>query len=486
MDDKKIENLIHKIKGTKSKKIDRLEIPAFDPNSGKEWLTETIKKLGYKKNSEKLEEIIDKAVRSNMFEKYTKNGSITLFDTNLIEDYHKLSFAAPDHMNWCIFAQAVLLYQSLGDTLGYRNGKWEFNHGNINASPDFINELIYEFIDLGGVNDISIKNWNASDDTILYLITAAVIGTSNENEKMDVVFTRLRDEYIHDIPLLETRHPGDTTMNSLELQKSIAWNKLPYNVKSIGAGAAMRTGFIGVLYPGVHNRKKIIKYSIECARITHNSTIAYLGSIVSALFTAYAMERVDINKWPHKLLKLLNSNMIGKYIHKSRPHELESYTRDKIIFIGKWEKYVKLLFNGINPKLDLKFMRNPVERFRYLVENFSKGCDIPGSCGDDCVIFAYDAFLRCDGVLEKLIVGSILHTGDSDTIGSIAFSWFGAFYHTQKNNIIVGKMFSSLELINEINTTFVNVLSKISVAYYTDIYRSIATKYLINYVRNNN
>ena len=486
-DAEKIKTLIHKIKGTNPKNLNVNEIK-INEHSGEEWLKSIIDQIGNKKDSKRIFDMVNNATLSNMYEKYTKNGKIPPFNGELM-DYSNIPDHRPDYENWCTIAHGVLLYQSLGDTLGYRNGIWEFNYGDTDASPEYVNELIYEFIDLGGVNDISIKNWLASDDTIMYIICAYVIGTSNINnnveDHMDSIFIKMRDEYIYDIPLLETRHPGDTTMNSLELQKSIEWNKLPYNSKSIGAGAAMRTGFIGILYPGAHNRRKLLKLAIECARITHNSGIAYLGSVVTALYTAYAIEKIDVNKWPHKLLKLLKSGLIQKYVEKSRPNDIKYYVRDEILFIGQWEKYIKLLFIGINPRSDLKFMKNPVERFRYLISNFSKGCEIPGACGDDCTIIAYDSLLRCDGVFEKLIVNSILHPGDSDTVGSIAFSWYGAYYHTPYHNQFVSKMFNNLEMLTDINNVFTDSIKKISYAYFMDIYRNIASKHLITYVKNN-
>ncbi len=48
------------------------------------------------------------------------------------------------------------------------NGKWEFNFGEKNVGPEFTNELIYDFISQGGINDMSIVNKIVSDDTILY------------------------------------------------------------------------------------------------------------------------------------------------------------------------------------------------------------------------------------------------------------------------------------------------------------------------------
>jgi ADP-ribosylglycohydrolase len=44
------------------------------------------------------------------------------------------------------------------------------------------------------------------------------------------------------------------------------------------------------------------------------------------------------------------------------------------------------------------------------------------------MIMAFDALLDCDGCWEKLIVYSMLHSGDSDTIGAVAAGLYGAKY----------------------------------------------------------
>lgn len=425
----------------------------------------------------KVEESINNNVRSEMLTKYRFSepfGTINELeydraDTFLIRDY-------PDFVDWWFTAMIVPFYQSFGDTLGYNNGKWEFNKGEQNAKPEFANELIYEFIHLGGINDISIVGWRASDDTILYISTLKILSEKIKNIPQFGI--DLKKSYLEAVPIIENRDPGITTMDSLKIQKYIEWNKLPYDAKHKGAGAAMRSGCIGIFFPGKHNRKKLIALAVECSRITHNSGIAILGSIVAALFTAYALEKVAINLWPHKLFELLKSKKIDEYMQKSRPDEYKAFEADKIIFMGQWEKYINIRFSGLKAKMDLPNMRHPVLRYDYLSKNFSKGCGMPGACGDDSVIFAYDALLESGNVVEKLIVYSILHPGDSDTVGSIAFSWFGAYYHSPKNQELLENKFEALEFYNELFRLFEKNIIKMAKVYYYDIYLNTARKFL--------
>jgi ADP-ribosylarginine hydrolase len=431
--------------------------------------------------AKKIEESINISTRSTMRDKYTfHDGPLTFNFGKYNEYFEKLILEVPDFANWIWITLSIPFYQSIGDTIGYNNGKWEFNYGNVREGPEYVNELIYEYIYLGGINDLNIKNWKASDDSILYLATMDILVSGFES--IDDFGNKLKKSYLKSVPLIKNRHAGETTMNSLEIQKKTKeWNKIPYNKKSIGAGSAMRSGCIGIFFPGTNNRKRLVALSIESSRITHNSAIAMLGSITAALFTAYALEKVPIDRWVNKLLKLLGSDIVDEYLKQSRPDEYKFYAKDKRIYIGKWEKYRDLL---LGQNFDIKLMRNTVQRYKYLIENFSIGCDIPGSCGDDALIMAYDSLARCDGTLEKILVYSILHPGDSDTVGSVAFSWYGGFYNSPRNEFFIGDMKKNLEFYDKISNLMEKTLPLMTKIYFFDIYINVAKKYLKQYVSN--
>lgn len=461
---------------TMNAKMHRL-IKEETTKSRKYMLHKLIKKHGFeKKEAEQIEESIYISTKSTLHERYTYKDKI-IFD--LGADFSDFD---PDFINWLICASTIPFYQSLGDTIGYYDGKWEFNYGDIHVGPEFINEMLYEFINLGGINDFSVKRLSASDDTVLYLATYAVL--KEEFKDVNDFSEKLKKSYLDALPLLENRHPGNTTLRALQRQKTIEWNEMPYDSKAKGAGAAMRCGCIGIFFVGRMNRRKLISMAIESSRITHNSAIAILSCITVALFTAYSLERVALNLWPHKLIKQLNSEYLEEYMKTSRPSEYEFYKRDKLFYMEQWIKYQNLFFTGTNPKTDLKFMKNPVLRYKYLADNFSKDCGIPGSCGDDALIMAYDSFLRCDGNLEKLILYSILHPGDSDTVGSIAFSWFGGYYHSPKNELLVEKKFKDLEFYDKIYDFLIESLLKMPKLYFHDIYLNVAKNILRNILIN--
>ena len=66
---------------------------------------------------------------------------------------------------------ACMILHAVGDTVGFKNGEWEFKQGGYDKTL----EKVYEFIDLGGINHLCLKNWRVSDDTIMHIQTAASI-----------------------------------------------------------------------------------------------------------------------------------------------------------------------------------------------------------------------------------------------------------------------------------------------------------------------
>ena len=328
--------------------------------------------------------------------------------------------------------QACMVLHALGDTIGFKNGDWEFNYGQ-RATIETSNDRLFEFISLGGINQVDLKGWIVSDDTIMHMSTAEVL--IGEYKDVEEFAEKLADQYVKDLfgegTNIDSRAPGDWIIKSIgKLKEGLKWNEFEYNELAGGNGAAMRSSCIGLLFSGKKKRNDLIMLSIEAGRITHNSVIGYLGSLVSALFTAFALEKIAVEKWPFELLEILESGKIEKYLKKTRG--LEEYQRDKDIFIDMWRKYIELRFKNDKPTYP-PAMRVPSYRTSFYIDHFllKKGKNYPGIMGHDSVIIAYDALL--DAVhspvsWEKLVTYSMLHAGDSDTTGAIAGSWYGAMY----------------------------------------------------------
>lgn len=327
-----------------------------------------------------------------------------------------------------------MLVHALGDTIGFKNGDWEFNNGKGAIYVTMAHELVDEFISLGGVNRIDISKWIISDDTVFHLMTAKTFVDSDAEAELDIHMNNMVKHlcYAVDKMDIDKRIPGETTMKGIKRfhDHKKKWTEVPYDIKYGGAGGSMRTPCLGLIFPGEKYRDDLIKYSIESCRLTHNSAIGYLGGITSALFTAFALEGIDIRQWGFKLMELLESDRIDKYMKSTRG--FEEYDRDKHIFIARWKQYLddKFILEGDG----LYKMKDPImnvaQRSRYYYINFRETTlsDFVGSGGDDSVIIAYDCLLDAGDIWEKLIIYAMLHIGDTDTTGCIAGAWYGALY----------------------------------------------------------
>jgi ADP-ribosylglycohydrolase len=336
-----------------------------------------------------------------------------------------------------------MLLHALGDTIGFKNSDWEFKQGGIDKTL----EKLYEFIDLGGINCISLEGWRVSDDTILHMKTAQGILENFNN--MDQLCKSLKKYYLEALDQFQTegfevRYPGLTTIKSLKMLKGGAcWDNVPYDFYSGGSGGSMRNLCLGLAFNGLENRHKLIQISIETSRMTHNSAIGYLGGFASALFTALAIENEPINNWPFILLDLFKDGTIEQYIRMAK-RDVQNFVDDGHIFIEKWDRYVNDKFNDKREAIKRKSGRNLVFRGKYYGETFGFTNNKPnydrgergdsnrvgfiGSGGDDSVIIAYDCLIDSGDCWEKLVIYSMLHSGDTDTTGAIAGGLYGALY----------------------------------------------------------
>ena len=342
---------------------------------------------------------------------------------------------------------AIMILHALGDTIGFKNGDWEFNYQNLEKLEvlDYVNEMIYEFIDLGGVNGIDLKNWRVSDDTFFHIAIAKSLlkYNNNMNKKFfNVIKDNLSDEALRmseeengkykdprtgELEPVINRYVGITTQLSIDkFTDNFDARNDTYNSSAGGNGAAMRSLVIGMCFYGESHRDTLINISVNSSQLTHNNAYGYLAGFNAALFTALALENVEIEKWPFILIKYLNSKKLKKYISLDDLDEAYDYN----LYIRYWQKYIDTKFDKKQQPLHSRSYANPMYRIRYFYENFHKGTDSLqiGASGFLCMIMAYDALLDCGGFWEKLIVYAILHSGDSDTIGAVAGGLYGAVY----------------------------------------------------------
>ena len=338
--------------------------------------------------------------------------------------------------------------------------------------------IISNFYLNGGYN-IDIKKLNASDDTIMSIATKKACDKGGKIQ--DFI-----DEYLKIESALkeEKRASGITTLENLEnIKKLKNISKLPYNKKYGGNGASMRTSIIGLYYYKENQIDELIEKSIESSRITHNYTMGFLGGLVSAVFTSYAARNIHPLKWCQLILELEDSKKIDQYMKNTNIYQ--NYLNDKESFWINWRKYkerrlkyfleekkpkqfefsqnryIELL--NYTPEVNLKYKKTMVFEGNITVDNiinlegeFNKF----GASGIGSTIVSYDCLLssiiydkypinlkkKVVYNWENLIYFSCLNFGDSDTIGAIVGSWYGA---SNELNTKSKKFIDLLEFKNE-------------------------------------
>ena len=344
--------------------------------------------------------------------------------------------------------EASIMLASYFETLGYKNGEWEFNFNTMQIST--LNnynimwiQLLHHYISLGG-NDINIKKWNSSDDTILILSTANGIIKGGDSENYKKAYL---DNY--DFIFDDKRLAGLATKASFNRLKRN--EKIPITSEMGGNGAAIRTGPIGLAY--YKNIEKVIDESIKASILTHNYYIGFLGGMVTAVFTSFAMKNIPVYKWVEELIELYDKKIIEKYYPKE--HNID----DLNDFIGYWKRYQETRVNKL--KYGSERFMFPTDRMEYLagffpdpnikkivdkghsLANYSWKWNIIGSSGLDCCIYAYDCLLlsmhnKDTSNTKTLDVMNVtynintfmtlvsIHPGDNDSTAAIGGTWIGA------------------------------------------------------------
>lgn len=369
--------------------------------------------------------------------------------------------------------EASIFLASYMETVGYRKGAWEFNYQteiyDLNNMLKMWATIVHHYLINGGPSNLNIKDWYSSDDTImiLYTIQALIDGGGVENYKKQYI-----DCY--DLLLEQKRNSGNITLESiLKLKRN---QTIVPNISMGGNGAAMRTGPIGIFYH--NNIEKVIEESIISSKLTHNHYIGYLGGMITALFTAFALNGVKPWLWVDELLKLYDNKILEKY---------EKNLEDLQDFIGYWKRYKEVrlsklkyknvldnfIYVGDRLELLMSFNPNPIIRnamkenkpLKYVKFNWEK----LGSSGLDCCIYAYDSLLMSmqtpDSVnldfnnivysYESFLTLVAIHPGDNDTTAAVGGTWYGAL-----NGYTMNSSIKNLEFFNELDENIKKMVKK--------------------------
>lgn len=328
----------------------------------------------------------------------------------------------------CIMS--FLLY-ALGDKIGFKNSDWKMDYGRP-ATAGTINEFVYEFIDLGGINGIDISDWIISADTFYNIAIGKTLlkykGTIDKkfivNAKNNLIESY--NQIAMDSKAGVKRYDGDTTKKYLSIftLENDARNQ-PYDVESGGNGIASRSIPVGIAFYKELDLDKLIDVSITLGKLTHNSPFGFLSGFTVAYFASLAMRDVNINLWAQMMIEILESEKITKHIDMN----IQEIRFDYMDYVRYWRKYIDTRFIENKP-IKSRSTSNLIFRIRYYYENFVKGSKSTGIgvSGFCACIMAYDVLLDCDAKWEKLIFYGILNPSDSNTIGAICGGLYGAMY----------------------------------------------------------
>lgn len=93
-----------------------------------------------------------------------------------------------------------MILSGAGDALGYNNGHWEF---------ELNGQLIHrEVAALGGLENLDVKNFPVSDDTVMHLATADALVKIGKNGSVEDLYVALVKHYIKCMDDMSGRAPG--------------------------------------------------------------------------------------------------------------------------------------------------------------------------------------------------------------------------------------------------------------------------------------
>ncbi len=352
---------------------------------------------------------------------------------------------------------ASLYLSMIGDKIGFGNGDREQNYmkGHINIdntkweeiAESLSNMIIFKFIAEGGISNINLNDLRISDDTIMHLdtISGFLEKYSDRDELYNIICQKYLESFKNLNEMRDVYLAGRQTIEAIKnINSGMNWKMFSYNKLAGGNGGLMRSMCIGLVFHNNNNLIALIESSIMISSITHPNCISFIGSIISALFTAYAIKDMIPETWIFELIRLLESTIIDDIIEKIKPSYIELFKEDKKIYLNKLLTYVEQSFDdNYNYLINETHLRCilPWKRTLYYFEEFSTNKKIfyTGAGADDCIIIAYDSLLMSKNNYEKLIYLSMINIGDSDTIGSIASAWYGALYgfNNVSNNLII-------------------------------------------------
>ena len=326
---------------------------------------------------------------------------------------------------------------TLTNIIGYQKGHWTYT--NI-FTYDNINEYISNFIDLGGINCLDIKDWYFTYNVEYVIATALALLKHEKTEDNEYYIMLLKRELIiQQRNNVETkkiiRQDDSTTILYIHkfTEKKDGRNIVLNNVNIRDNYAASRCMVVGLKYYKKKDIEKMINFSYLTTVVSHNTVFSVLNAITLSFFTSLAVRKVNIIKWPYLLVELLESSHVKKYV--SDDNDIFS---DYLLVLNIWKNYIDKKFDKSRNKKELKSFSNLIFRMKFYFDNFIYEYDKSYNMNTQLkktyivqLIICYDSLLDCNKSYEKLLFYSLFVYIDStykSLMGTIAGGLYGIVY----------------------------------------------------------
>ena len=326
--------------------------------------------------------------------------------------------------------QACMVLAGVGDALGYGNGSWEFNPSGVTIHE--------EAKRLGGVENIQIEyHSRVSDDTVMHMATARALVSDKWHDHENLLHVMAK-EYIDCMRDMKGRAPGVTCSSSVHRLTPFKPKgyHIRFNPRGGGCGAAMRAAPIGLYYWRPEQIDSLLEVAVESGRMTHNHPTGYLGSLATALFVSYAIQKKPLREWGAGLMETLP---MAKEFIITRGRDVEENLKSWDYFKMQWKNYLMRRKIGDGKSAPVFYYNDTSVKARDAFYEELSFDGTGGASGHDAPMIAYEALL---GSLKsntidaspthkmrqwvELCERSMLHGGDSDSTGIIAAACWGA------------------------------------------------------------
>ncbi|KAI5629555.1 [Protein ADP-ribosylarginine] hydrolase-like protein 1, partial [Silurus asotus] len=330
--------------------------------------------------------------------------------------------------------QAAMVLCAVGDSLGYRKGRWESCMSG--------SQIQKELSALGGLEALKLdsENWPLSDGALMHMTTAEALVTEKMSKYvyaglccqdywcLEDLYREVVRLYVAAMVSLQGRTPDPSTVEACALLKPdnylLAWHT-PFNEKGSGFGAATKAMCVGMRYWQPERLENLVEVSIEIGRMTHNHPIGFLGSLCSALFASYAVQGKPLVNWGRDLMKVIPK--AEDYCRKTIRHIAE-YQEKWFYFEAKWQFYLQergIEEEGQNkPIFPNTYDADEMDKLYKSWSSEGRG----GHRGHDAPMIAYDALLAAGSDWGELCKRAMFHGGESSATGLIAGCLYGLLY----------------------------------------------------------